>query len=62
MTGLVRGVLKKLNKTYGGSIIENKDMKAETREKFAVFCKNLKIPLNQQEKYKVFVPYNIQMP
>lgn len=40
MTGLVRGVLKKLNKTYGGSIIENKDMKAETREKFAVFCKN----------------------
>lgn len=40
VTGLVRGVLKKFNKTYGGSIIQIKDMLPSTVEKFKIFCQN----------------------
>lgn len=34
VTGIVRGILKKFNKTYGGSIIQKKDMLPSTLEKF----------------------------
>lgn len=60
VTGIVRGVLKKFNKTYGGSIIHKKDMLPSTLEKFNMFIQNNKI--DQAELYRVFVPYNIQMP
>ena len=39
-TATVRGVLKKLNKTYGGSIIKKEDMLPSTLEKFNQFCEN----------------------
>ena len=62
VVGRVKGVLKKLNKTYGGSIIEKKDMLVSTLNKFKVYCENHKIPSDQQDFYRVFVPYNNQMP
>ena len=34
VTGKVRGVLKKLNKTYGGSIIKKEDMLQSTVDKY----------------------------
>lgn len=34
VTGKVRGVLKKLNKTYGGSIIKKEDMLPSTVDKY----------------------------
>lgn len=40
MTGRVRGVLKKLNKTYGGSIIKKADMLPATLEKYTQFLEN----------------------
>jgi hypothetical protein len=43
VTARVKGVLKKMNKTYGGSILNNKDMTAETRVKYEKFCSNLNI-------------------
>lgn len=40
VTGVVKGVLKKMNKTYGGSLVQMKDMLPKTLEKFKLFCKN----------------------
>ena len=34
VVGKVRGVLKRMNKTYGGSILTLKDMTKATKEKF----------------------------
>jgi len=62
VTGRVRGILKKLNKTYGGSLIATSDMLVSTLNKFKVFCENHNIPESEQDKYRVFVPYNVQMP
>ena len=62
VTGKVRGVLKKMNKTYGGSIINKKDMLASTLNKFKLYCQNHNISQSEEEKFRVFVPYNIQMP
>mgnify|MGYP004555276155 FL=1 len=62
VTGKVRGVLKKLNKTYGGSIIKESDMVVSTLNKFKLFCENHSISKSDQDKFRVFVPYNIQMP
>jgi exosome complex exonuclease DIS3/RRP44 len=59
VTGRVRGVLKKLNKTYGGSLIAKSDMLVSTLNKFKLFCENYSIPLKEQDKYRVFVPYNV---
>lgn len=41
VTAKVKGILKKMNKTYGGSILRMKDMTKETKQKFELFCKNL---------------------
>ena len=60
ITGKVRGVLKKLNKTYGGSIIKKEDMLASTLTKFKLFCQNHDIKDDSQ--YRVFIPYDILMP
>lgn len=43
VTGKVKGVLKKLNKTYGGSIISENDMLVSTLNKFKSFCENHEI-------------------
>lgn len=62
VTAKVRGILKKMNKTYGGSILNPKDMKAETKTKFELLCSNLNISKSEQRQYRVFVPYNVQIP
>jgi len=62
VTAVVKGVLKKMNKTYGGSLVQKKDMMPKTLEKFKQFCKNNDVSKAQEEQYRVFVPYNIQMP
>lgn len=57
--GMVRGVLKKLNKTYGGSIIKKQDMMKSTRQKFDQFCENHGITdPDKQNQFRVFVPYS----
>jgi hypothetical protein len=43
VTGCVRGILKKMNKTYGGSIIKKEDMTEQTRAKYEKFLKNMKV-------------------
>ena len=43
VTGVVRGVLKKMNKTYGGSLVQLKDMLPTTLEKFKLFCHNIDV-------------------
>jgi hypothetical protein len=43
VTTKVRGVLKKMNKTYGGSILNIKDMTSETKTKYEKLCNNLNI-------------------
>ena len=40
VTGKVRGILKKLNKTYGGSIIKKADMLPSTLQKYNQFLEN----------------------
>ncbi len=61
-TAKVVGVLKKMNKTYGGSVISMKDMTKQTKTKFEDFIKNLNIDRANAEKYRVFVPFNMQLP
>ena len=55
-------MLKKLNKTYGGSILTQKDMLQKTLEKFKLYCKNHGVKKTDEANYRVFVPYNNQMP
>ena len=43
VTAKVKGVLKRMNKTYGGSILALKDMTLSTKEKFESFLLNHKI-------------------
>ena len=62
VTAKVRGVLKKMNKTYGGSILNFKDMTDPTKNKFKLFCQNLQIKKEEERFYRVFVPFNIQLP
>jgi exosome complex exonuclease DIS3/RRP44 len=59
VTGVVKGVLKKMNKTYGGSLVQKKDMRPATLEKFKLFCSNNDVSEKDQNQYRVFVPYNI---
>ena len=43
VTAMIRGVIKPMNKTYGGSILKQADMSAKTRIKFDTFITNLNI-------------------
>ena len=43
VTAKVKGVLKKMNKTYGGSIVKLDDMSDQTRKKFKDFLRNMKV-------------------
>jgi hypothetical protein len=47
VTGKVKGILKKMNKTYGGSILNLKDMTLSTKNKFELFCKNNRIDIEK---------------
>jgi len=63
VTATVRGVLKKLNKTYGGSLLSRKDMSTKTAEKLEqYFCHFNVVDKSKQDQFLVFVPYNIQIP
>lgn len=62
VTAIVRGVIKPMNKTYGGSILQAREQSQQTREKFEFFLKNLRVPKEEAGLYRVFVPYNIQLP
>ena len=44
VTAKVIGIIKPMNKTYGGSILKYDDQSLETREKFNQFIKNMNIP------------------
>ena len=44
VTAKVMGVIKPMNKTYGGSILKPQDQTKQTKEKFDLFLKNLNIP------------------
>jgi hypothetical protein len=54
--------MKPLSKTYGGSIIEIKDMVVSTLNKFKLYCENHGVSEKDMDNYRIFVPYNIQMP
>ena len=43
VTGKIRGVLKKLSKTYGGSVLRESDMLPSTKAKLELFFKNCAI-------------------
>lgn len=62
VTAKVLGIIKPMNKTYGGSILKEKDMSAKTKEKLALFISNMSIPKDKVNQYKVFVPLNTQLP
>ena len=62
VTGKVRGVLKKLSKTYGGSVLKESDMLPSTKAKLEMFFKNCAIVEEKRQYYRVFVPYNNMMP
>ena len=59
VTARVKGVLKKMNKTYGGSIINESEMTEQTGAKFRIFLKNMKIEQSKAKNYRIFVPFNI---
>lgn len=59
VTAKVVGIIKPMNKTYGGSILSHSDQSAETRKKFEYFLRNMRIPLDQVDLYRVFVPFNV---
>jgi hypothetical protein len=44
VTAKVRGIVKPMNKTYGGSILKRQDMLEATRRKFELFLSNLNVP------------------
>jgi hypothetical protein len=63
VTARVIGVLKKLTKTYGGSILTADQMLKKTQAKVELYCAKLNLTLDQfAAHYRVFVPYNNQMP
>uniref|UniRef100_A0A7S3CNJ9 RNB domain-containing protein n=1 Tax=Strombidium rassoulzadegani TaxID=1082188 RepID=A0A7S3CNJ9_9SPIT len=63
VTGRVRGVLKPMNKTYGGSILKLEDMRSETKQKLQLLCRNRKMESEAQiAQLRLFVPYNGQLP
>ena len=63
VTGRVVGVIKKMVKTYGGSLLEMNQMLEGTREKLMSFAANYGISkADIEEHYRVFVPYNSQLP
>ena len=41
VTAKVKGIIKKMNKTYGGSILKAEDHTSATRDKFQVFLNNM---------------------
>jgi exoribonuclease R len=43
VTATVVGILKPMNKTYGGSIVKESQMVEETKRKFELFCINFGI-------------------
>ena len=47
VTAKVVGIIKPMNKTYGGSILSLQDMSAETKNKFQMFVKNMQIPQSE---------------
>ena len=62
VTGRVRGILKKLPKTYGGSILREQDMLPATKEKLELFFSSCCITDDKKPEYRVFSPYKIEMP
>ena len=62
VTAKVIGIIKPMNKTYGGSILKHQDQSKQTRQKFDIFIANMNIPEDEVDQYRVFVPFNIQMP
>lgn len=63
VTGKVIGVIKKMNKTYGGSILNLDQMMPKTKEKYDQFAQINKVDAQTMENhYRVYVPYNNQMP
>lgn len=62
VTGKIRGVLKKLNKTYGGSVLRLDEMTTATKAKLELFFENCAISADKRNNYRVFVPYNMQLP
>jgi hypothetical protein len=63
VTGRVVGVVKKMVKTYGGSLLCIDDMMPNTRKKYDAFAKAFGLSQeNLLKHYRVFVPYNNQVP
>jgi len=63
VTGKVVGVIKKMPKTYGGSILNLDQMMPKTKAKLEQFAQMNKIDKKTLEMhYRVYVPYNNQMP
>lgn len=64
-TARVVGVIKKLAKTYGGSILAHDQMLDSTKLKLKEYQQRSPKPITDQElqkHYRVFVPYNTQLP
>jgi exoribonuclease R len=59
VTAKVIGIIKPMNKTYGGSILKHQDQSKQTRQKFDIFIANMNIPEEEVDQYRVFVPFNI---
>ena len=63
VTARVVGVIKKMPKTYGGSILTPDMMLDSTRQKLQAFQTTHRISEQDlQSHYRVFVPYNSQLP
>ena len=63
VTGRVVGVIKKMVKTYGGSLLQYDQMLDSTKEKLIQLSKTYGVPENELfAYYRVFVPYNSQLP
>ena len=63
VTGRIVGVVKKMVKTYGGSILCIDDMLPATQLKYEQFAKAYGISTDLlHSHYRVFVPYNGQIP
>jgi exosome complex exonuclease DIS3/RRP44 len=62
VTAQVKGVLKSLHKSYGGSIVPREKLNKKSLEQLEVFFANFKVPKKEQEEFQVFVAFNEQIP
>lgn len=62
VTAKVRGIVKTMSKTYGGSLLDPVEMTTSTKQKVESVFDNYGLSAAQARNYRLFVPFNVQLP